>query len=346
MTADAPIPLKHVTLLQLEAMLLSSIAMPLEMLEALRARLRLRTSTRRQANFVAEVGQYSVTGEQPQPLGGLVLEGQRSVLDIADTDVIIIPALWRQPEKYLTDAKPLLDWLITRFQQGATIVAIGSGVWLPAKAGLLNGLPATAHWHSLAAFTAMFPKVKWQHDHLLTQAGRIFCAASINSGADLIIHLIGLNYGRDLALQVEQQFSPEVRNPFEKRVFQADSAMQHADEAIALAQSWLHQNMNEVLSLPLLASLADLSVRQFSRRFVMVTGETPVRYQQRLRCMAARDWLQNSNLGLADIASQLGFSDASHFGRVFQRWAGVTPGVYRNQVRRKIFAVSPSSEIT
>ncbi len=288
--------------------------MPLEMLEAIRALFRLRASTRQQATFVAEAVHYSATGEQPHALGGLALEVQRSIFDITDTDVIIIPALWRQPDKYLADAQPLLDWLLARYQQGATIVAIGSGVWLPAKTRVLDGLPATTHWHSLAAFKAMFPKVKWQHDHLLTQAGRIFCAASINSGADLIIHLIGLYYGRELALQVEQQFSPGVRNPFEKRVFQADSAMQHADEPIALAQSWLHQHMNELLNLTHLASLADLGVRQFSRRFVAITGETPV------------------------------LSDASHFGRVFQRWAAVTPGTYRNQVRRKIFVLSPTSQ--
>lgn len=336
-------PLKHITLLQLDGMLLSSIAMPLEMMEALRARLRLRAQTRKQANFVAKVAQYSVSGDPSLALGGLTLQCQSSVLEINDTDVVIIPALWRQPERHLAEAKPLLDWLQRQYLRGATIVAIGAGVWLPAKAGLLDGSPATTHWHSLRPFESMFPKVQWQHDHLLTQAGRIFCAASINSGADLMIHLIGLYYGRELALQVEQQFSPEVRNPFEKRVFQADSASQHADEAIALAQSWMHQHLSDVLSVPHLASLADLSVRQFSRRFMAVIGETPVQYQQRLRCIAARDWLQNSNLGLADIASLLGFSDASHFGRVFRRWASVTPGNYRDRVRRKIFAVSPAS---
>ena len=39
-----------------------------------------------------------------------------------------------------------------------------------------------------------------------------------------MVHFLGLQYGRELALRVEQQFSPEVRNPFEKKVFYAGQA--------------------------------------------------------------------------------------------------------------------------
>src|SRR5690606_37450124 len=112
-----------------------------------------------------------------------------------------------------------------------------------------------------------------------------------NSGADLMVHFHGLQYGRELALKVEQQFSPEVRNPFEKKVFYAGQAQQHPDEEIALAQTWLQQNLQRPLNLEDLAQAAGLSKRQFDRRFHAVNGQTPGQYLQQQRCDAARDLL-------------------------------------------------------
>ena len=54
-------------------------------------------------------------------------------------------------------------------------------------------------WHYLDQFARDYPQVQLQRQHLLTQAGRIYCAASVNSGADMMVHFIGLQYDRTLA---------------------------------------------------------------------------------------------------------------------------------------------------
>lgn len=48
-----------------------------------------------------------------------------------------------------------------------------------------------------------------------------------------------------------------------------------------------------------------------------------------LRYSLARHYLADRNLPLAEIAFLLGFSDQSGFGTAFRRWAGMTPGQYR-----------------
>ncbi len=35
------------------------------------------------------------------------------------------------------------------------------------------------------------------------------------------------------------------------------------------------------------------------------------------------------NIGIADIAKQLGYSDAAHFTPAFKNWTGISPRAYR-----------------
>jgi len=326
--------IRHITLLAIEQMLSSSVAIPLEMLEAARARLKVQHDER--ALFRVDVAARELNAMSM--LGGFQIRPTHTLQAVEKTDLIVVPALWRNPRRQVQKEQDTIDWLRHQYRQGARIIAIGTGVCLLAEAGILDGKPATTHWHYLDQFARDYPRVQLQRQHLLTQADRIFCAASVNSGADLMVHFLGLQYGRELALQVEQQFSPEVRNPFEKNVFYADLRHQHPDEEIALAQTWLQQNYQKPLTLSVLASNAGLSERQFDRRFRAVAGMTPTQYQQKLRCDAARDLLQQSNLAVADIGAAVGFSDVGYFIRVFRRLAGQTPGQFRKKVRAKLFS--------
>lgn len=56
---------------------------------------------------------------------------------------------------------------------------------------------------------------------------------------------------------------------------------------------------------------------------------TPYGYIQEVRMRRAKDMLSNSSESLAGIAMSLGFSDQSHFNRVFRKHTGFTPATYR-----------------
>ncbi|MCH2040000.1 MAG: helix-turn-helix domain-containing protein [Saccharospirillaceae bacterium] len=329
--------ISHVTLLAIDQMLMSSAAIPLEMLEAARARLALARQSKRY--FSVEI-----IGQEEGPvsvLGGIPLTPQKTIdqcyQSSLSSDLIIVPALWRNPKPLLDKYRPTINWLRQQYLAGASVFVVGTGVCLLAEAGILDGKPATTHWHYLEKFAQNYPKVNLQVNHLLTQSDRIFCAASVNSGADMMVHLISLLFGRELALQVEQQFSPEVRNPFEKKVFYADGRHQHGDENIAMVQTWLQHNLKEALTLSRLAQMTGLSERQFDRRFKKMVGCTPGQYLQQLRCEQARQLLQDTNLNIADIAAAVGYQDGGYFTRIFKKQAGQTPGQFRQKVRTKLF---------
>ncbi len=48
----------------------------------------------------------------------------------------------------------------------------------------------------------------------------------------------------------------------------------------------------------------------------------------------ARDLLQDSMLSVSEVAMRLGFAEIRSFHRWFKQWMGMTPGAYRNRVRR------------
>lgn len=331
-------PIRHITVLALEQMLGSSAANPMEMLEAARARLKVDRASRKSgdADFKIEVAAPKM--EALSLLGGFKIFPHCCLSDIESTDLIVIPALWRSPASVIRKHKTTtIPWLLQQYLAGASIVAVGTGVSLIAEAGILNGKAATTHWHYLDQFSKRYPLVNLQGKHLLTQSGRIYCAASVNSAADMMIHWLGLVFGRELAMQVEQQFSPEARNAFENKVYHAEMGNQHPDEVVASIQSWFQQNLVQSFQLEALSNQYQLSPRQLSRRFKQVSGYTMGQYQQNLRCMEAKELLKTTNMSIADIALAVGYYDVSHFGRIFNKHFSQSPSAYRNKVRHKLF---------
>jgi AraC family transcriptional regulator len=69
--------------------------------------------------------------------------------------------------------------------------------------------------------------------------------------------------------------------------------------------------------------------RAFRRHFHL----SPSEYVSRCRISRARKLLVNSNLALAEIAMEVGFSDQSHLTNAFRRETAMTPAVYRSSHR-------------
>jgi AraC family transcriptional regulator len=83
-----------------------------------------------------------------------------------------------------------------------------------------------------------------------------------------------------------------------------------------------------------MAAVARLSVYHFARQFKQATGLPPYQFVILRRVERARQLLQaGTDLSLADVAADAGFSDQSQFSHHFKRLVGVTPGQFRTPAR-------------
>ena len=96
----------------------------------------------------------------------------------------------------------------------------------------------------------------------------------------------------------------------------------------------LHSRLRDV-ELPSLEQVAKelaLTPQTLSRR-LREEGHSFQALKDDVRRDAAIALLQRPDLTLVDVASSVGFSEASTFHRAFKKWTGVAPGEYRQRVR-------------
>jgi AraC family transcriptional regulator len=93
---------------------------------------------------------------------------------------------------------------------------------------------------------------------------------------------------------------------------------------------YIEEHLDAGPSLDQLAAVARLSAYHFARQFKAATGLPPHQYVIARRVEQAKQLLQaGTDLSLAEVAADTGFSDQSQFSRHFKRLVGVTPGQFR-----------------
>jgi AraC family transcriptional regulator len=100
--------------------------------------------------------------------------------------------------------------------------------------------------------------------------------------------------------------------------------------AVRRAIEYIYANLAADIRLADIAGAAGLSTFHFARVFRKTTGMTPHRYLIQARVGKVKELLRESELSLAAIADEAGFSDQSHMSKVFRSITGVTPKTFRN----------------
>jgi len=314
--------------------LATSITLPMEILQAAGQMAAAATRTSKPAV------RFLLTGPDKKSVKvatGITLKADIVLDKLPPLDLLLLPAIWRNPIPTVKAADSWLHYLSEFAAAGTRICSVGTASCLLAEAGLLRGKPATTHWNFFRQFATRYPDVDLKRRHLITQSEGIYCVGSVNSIADLMVHIIGDWFGSHIAKSVENQFSPEIRQSFRAAAYQGDHSGSHHDETVLEAQQWLQDHLGQNISIAELASDLSISTRSLNRRFKRATGHSPLAYLQSQRIATARDLLRKSNLSVSEIAWQLGLQDLSYFSKLFGQHCGMTPLQYRGAVRGKLF---------
>ncbi len=280
--------------------------------------------------------------------GALTLQSGLTILTepfeaLTDPDLLIIPAIWRQPQRVLQKHPRHIDVITQHLSRRGLTVSIGSGSFLLAATGQMNGRSATTHWHWFDHFKKRYPLVHLEREQLITQSDQVFCVSSVNSVADLMVYLCSQIFSPRVARHIENQFSPEIRQRFSPSPLGAPRDL-HGDELIVDAQIDIAKDLRSVTHLKELADKLGVSARTLARRFTAATGVSMTEYRQQRRLDEAQALLRRTNLSIMEIGHAVGLSDASHFARMFREQTGLTPSGYRIAVREKAFAPHPASD--
>ena len=82
-------------------------------------------------------------------------------------------------------------------------------------------------------------------------------------------------------------------------------------------------------SLESVSAIAGLSPTYFSLLFRKETGKGFQEFLLDIRINKAKDMLRDTQLTIYEIADKVGYSDAKHFSKVFQKKTGVKPNEFR-----------------
>ncbi|MCW8194157.1 helix-turn-helix domain-containing protein [Proteobacteria bacterium 005FR1] len=325
----------RIQFLLIDGMLSTSATLPSEMLHAAQSA----ADGKRRGEHQLDIKTVGLSRRPIETRAGFPLTPDLTVKRAAPAQIIYVPALWRNPRRILRKHGDVLEWLRKAHATGATIAGVGTGCCFLAAAGLLDNRPATTHWHYFDQFEEDYPQVHLKRDYFITQADELYCAASVNSLADLTVHFIKRLYNESIAHHVERHFSHEIRRAYESMRYFEGSTDQHSDETVLQIQSWLQSNYQQEVRFAELAAEFDMSVRSLNRRFKLATGKSPLRYLQETRMGIARDLLKTSNLSISEIAYSVGYHDLGHFSELFRKSFSATPHDYRTTVRAKLFSI-------
>ena len=97
----------------------------------------------------------------------------------------------------------------------------------------------------------------------------------------------------------------------------------------------LHDDPMHTPSLQELAALAGVHPSHLARSVQQAQGVSVGEYQRGVRIELARQALGDGERSIADVAASTGFSDQSHFTRVFRRATGQTPREFRQNCKSR-----------
>ena len=95
--------------------------------------------------------------------------------------------------------------------------------------------------------------------------------------------------------------------------------------------NYIQHHLSEAITAENIAKELYVSRPYLSRKFIEETGESLTDFVLKEKTEEAKRLLRYSEKSLTAIGSYLGFSSQSHFSRVFKKYAGITPGEYREK---------------
>lgn len=279
-------------------------------------------------SFGAGDGPYLVTlagmdgAEDTAPLTARTLLGLE---ELEQADTIVVPGT-RSPMTSVDE--PTVRALRAAGVRGARFVAICTGAFIVAAAGLLDGHRATTHWAWAAELRRHHPEVEVLEQHLYIDEGQVITSAGVLAGVDACLHVVRRDQGLHVANGMARFLVSAPHRSGDQAQF-IEAPAPSGDGDLAGLLTWIEENLSEPHTLANLARRARLSERTLSRRFKISTGSSVLAWVTARRVERARVLLETTRLPVTVIAHACGFSSDEALRVNFTARTSMSPSAYR-----------------
>jgi transcriptional regulator GlxA family with amidase domain len=260
-----------------------------------------------------------------------------NISTINKTNLIIIPStLIRSYKDTVKENRLLIDWIEKQYKEGAEVASMCSGAFVLALSGLLDGKSCSTHWAFADTFRIMFPKVNLQTDQLITDENGIYTNGGAYSFLNLAIYLVEKYYDRQTAIYCSKIFQIEMDRNSQSAFTIFTGQKLHEDETVKEAQSYIESKLHEKISVEHLSSRFAVGRRNFDRRFIKATGNTPLEYMQRVKIESAKKAFETNRKTINEVMYEVGYSDVKAFREVFRKITGMSPIEYKGKYNKEV----------
>ncbi len=219
----------------------------------------------------------------------------------------------------------MLNWIRREARKGMPIGGLCTATYLMAKAGLLDGKRSTIHWENRESFIEDFP------DHEITTSiftidKNRYSSAGGTAAADLMLRLIAIDHGPDLANGIaDQMIYTTVRTDKDQQRLSIPTRIGVRHAKLSTVIKMMEDNLEEPISPAVLADDVGISTRQLERLFRRYLNRSPKRYYMELRLEKARNLLLQTDMSVINVALASGFTSPSHFSKCYRMHFSTTP---------------------
>jgi transcriptional regulator GlxA family with amidase domain len=221
------------------------------------------------------------------------------------------------------------EWILSRSCETRRVASICTGIYALASTGLLDGREVTTHWRVVRDVAQRFPALRVNHKRRWIKDGSFYTSAGLTAPVDLALTWIEEDYGPQLAEAVRRDLMmylavPGKENPTLSIPSYDTQPAHRFGELIA----WMMRNLQQDLTIEVMARRACMSPAHFKRAFRSVLGTTPGQFVENLRLHEARRRLSSRRKTLGSVAASVGFESTGTFCRAFERRFGAGPASY------------------
>ncbi|MEU8913389.1 helix-turn-helix domain-containing protein [Streptomyces nigrescens] len=253
---------------------------------------------------------------------------------LAHVDTVVIPpshgqATLREGGRLPDDLRAALE----QVRPGTRMVAICTGSFVLAAAGLLDHRPATTHWREATQLQRLFTTVRVDPNVLFVDDGDVLTSAGAAAGVDLCVHIVRRDHGSAVANEVARLCVVPPWRDGGQAQFIRQPVPEPSAGGTAATRAWALERLGEPLTLTDLAAHARVSVRTLTRRFRDEVGMSPGQWLAGQRIERARHLLETTDWPIDLVAHHAGFGTGTSLRQHLHSAVGVAPLAYRRTFR-------------